>query len=302
MSTTPAPRPLTRRTLLGGALGLAGAGLLAACGSGNGSQATSTLPAGSSSTTPSRFLVPRFDANRFAVAGAEQRLVFSVLGADGTTPKDLPASLEMAVTKDGAPIGSPVTVAAHDDGIPIAYYPLRFVPPTAGMYTVSATVAGVPVSQAFQVNTTSAVPAVGSTLPSLHTPTTTDPRGVDPICTRVPGACPFHDTDLADALASATPTALLVSTPGYCQIAVCGPVLDLVTEQAGTATGVTVVHGEVYAHPKQGLDELAPLVEGLHLDWEPSLFVVDASGTIVERLDTVFDRTEIAAAFAKLGS
>jgi hypothetical protein len=93
---------------------------------------------------------------------------------------------------------------------------------------------------------------------------------------------------------------LLVSTPAYCQIGICGPVLDLLTELTGPTSGATVIHAEVYKAPKTSLDELAPVVEGLSLDYEPALFAVDATGTIVERLDTVFDRTEIAAALERL--
>ena len=93
----------------------------------------------------------------------------------------------------------------------------------------------------------------------------------------------------------------MISTPQYCQTGVCGPVLDLVMEQAAAQPGITVVHAEVYVAPDGGGDPaaggLAPAVGAYGLTFEPSLFVARADGTIVARLDNVFDRVELAAAF-----
>ena len=59
-----------------------------------------------------------------------------------------------------------------------------------------------------------------------------------------------------------------------------------------------VVHAEVYTDPDGGSDPatggLADAVDAYGLTFEPSLFVADADGTIVERLDNVFDRVELA--------
>ena len=44
----------------------------------------------------------------------------------------------------------------------------------------------------------------------------TDPRGVDPICTREPEVCPFHDITLTEALAAGKPVVYYVGTPAFC--------------------------------------------------------------------------------------
>ena len=70
------------------------------------------------------------------------------------------------------------------------------------------------------------MPAVGERLIPLPTPTTTEGRGVDPICTRQP-TCPFHEQTLEEAMGSGKAVAFIISTPQFCQTAICGPVLDL---------------------------------------------------------------------------
>ena len=109
---------------------------------------------------------------------------------------------------------------------------------------------------------------------------------------------------LADSLAAHRPVLLLLSTPRYCQTAICGPVLDLLVDAMSTRTDVDVIHNEVYANPDAvaSLDQAtpAPLVEAYSMVFEPCLFVVAAGGTLVRRLDTIYDRTELRAAISAL--
>jgi hypothetical protein len=133
----------------------------------------------------------------------------------------------------------------------------------------------------------------------MPTPTVTDAHGVDPICTNDP-VCDLHDATLADALEEGRPLALLVSTPAFCQFAVCGPVLDVLLGVAGDHPDVRLLHAEVYAHPEEELDTKAPIVDALGLTFEPCLLLVDATGTVKERLDTIFDTTEVDEALARL--
>ncbi len=53
------------------------------------------------------------------------------------------------------------------------------------------------------------------------------------------------------------------------------------------------VHAEVYTDLTA--TETTPAVDDLQLFYEPVLFVTDANGTIVERLDALFDVTELRA-------
>src|SRR5438132_1411319 len=83
--------------------------------------------------------------------------------------------------------------------------------------------------------------------PPNPTPTTANHLGVNPICTHDP-VCPFHSVSLDQAIGGTRPIALLVSTPAFCQVAICGPVLDLFIKRKATfaAQGITVIHAEVY--------------------------------------------------------
>ena len=56
-------------------------------------------------------------------------------------------------------------------------------------------------------------------------------------------------------------------------------------------TKVAMVHADVYADA--AATESAPVIEQLHLDYEPVVYLTDASGTIVDRLDGVWDASEL---------
>jgi hypothetical protein len=57
------------------------------------------------------------------------------------------------------------------------------------------------------------------------------------------------------------------------------------------ADSVTFVHAEVYTDT--AATEIAPAVEAVGLDYEPVLFVTGSDGVIIERLDAVWDVTEL---------
>ena len=75
----------------------------------------------------------------------------------------------------------------------------------------------------------------------------------------------------------------------------CGPSLEHLIEATATRTTSTVVHAEVFADPRNPagqFPELSPIIKAWELDFEPSLFVADADGTIVQALHFAFDRDE----------
>ena len=91
---------------------------------------------------------------------------------------------------------------------------------------------------------------------------------------------------------------VLVSTPAFCQTAICGPVLDLFVAAEAEFPEVTFIHVEVYASAEEveadGLQApLAPAVEALGLPFEPALFLIEADGTIAERIDVIYDEVEL---------
>ena len=314
--------PLTRRSLLLGTAGLAGAGLLAACGGGGEADPTDT--SSELGLTPlddqQVVLAQIFNANAYAISGTEQRLAFGLAGgAGGGLLLDSPAELRFDLLIDSSggtsgggesrleAVGDPVTVPRHADGIPIAYYPLRFTFPEPGTYVARVTVPDrdSPLEAALRVLSPeeSTLVQPGQPIPDVPTPTAADPLGTEPLCTREP-PCPLHDVSLSAARAEGAPVALLVSTPAFCQIGVCGPVLDLLLEEHDRFPDLRMIHCEVYAQADIGpsADNLVPTVAALGLDFEPSLFAIDAAGVVVDRIDNVFDRAEITAAIESIAT
>jgi len=300
--SAPGLRLVTRRNLL---IGAGGAIALVACGqTSTSTSGTSVAPAGSGSAAKLN-LAPRFDVNEYASVGSEQRMVVSLVDSSGVTPTDAPRSIEVTITdKDGKAVGKPVTALAQSDGVPVPYYPVRFTFDAPGTYKMAIPQV---TPQAFKVGAASSMPFVqpGSKLKSVNTPTVTDARGVDPICTRSKGMCELHQLDLVDAISAKKPIALLISTPKFCQIGVCGPVLELFLEQRAAFPDIQFIHAEVYKTPDANPADpsaggLAPVVDAFGLNFEPSLYFASADSTVVSRLDNVFDRAEIKANLDKL--
>ncbi len=153
----------------------------------------------------------------------------------------------------------------------------------------------------FQINDPTSVilPAPGQTLPGLDTPTTADPRGVNPICTRLAGPCPFHALTLTEALASGKPVAYVIGTPAHCQIGSCAPGLEsLIVAAERLGDTLAVVHAEVYVDDK-AVDTTAA-IEAFDLSFEPLVFLTDADGVISDRLDVMWDQSELDEALDRL--
>jgi hypothetical protein len=274
-----------------------GATLLSACGGGT-----------SNSASP-QFLVPFFATGEGEApilrTGIEQRMPWGLADRDGVPLADPPPSVTMTITDHaGAPAGAPINVDRHHDGTPQAYYPLRTTLTDPGTYTVSVAVGGRTFTRNVVFATPDQVPLVqpGERAVPVVTPTPADHRGVEPICTRTP-PCPLHDLTLSDALSNGRPTAFLISTPAFCQTAVCGPVLELLLEEAPQRP-LNAVHAEVYANAMATGDPLratlAEAVTAYKLSFEPSLIVADNKGMVAERLDFVFDRAELRQALDKV--
>ncbi|HEX7135846.1 MAG TPA: hypothetical protein VF228_24925 [Iamia sp.] len=283
--------------------GLVAVGGLAACGD-DGDDETG---GGTSEPTESeRVLVTMADSASSLVVGQPARLPLGVADADGALVDDPPAMLTVSIVdEDGTEVETGIEVAKRDVGLPRAFYPVAFTTPAAGFYRVVAEVDGQPVDAAFEVRPADeiVIPVPGQPLPPTPTPTVTDARGVDPICTQDP-PCALHEVDLETARGT-TPLAVLVSTPAFCQTAICGPVLDLFVAAQPDAPGVTFVHVEVYESADEVEAEgpqatLAPAVAAWQLPYEPCLFLVAADGTVAERLDVIYDADELAEALSRL--
>jgi hypothetical protein len=246
-------------------------------------------------TSPNQLVLVRRFAPKTLVTGTQRVPV--VLGdVNGLLPLDsTPPTLTASIVgEDEKVVVASVTAERHGEELQQPYYPFALSLTSAGNYTLQ-------LKDQPAVNTTVDVfvpadvpiPQVGAPLPPFDTPTVKDHRGVDPICTRDP-ACPLHDVSLRQALSAGKPVAYLIGTPAYCQTAVCGPVLDLLLDERAHRPEMTMVHAEVYTDST--IETVAPAVTAYHMNFEPALFVADAKGTLVARLDSIYDTQELKAA------
>jgi hypothetical protein len=209
---------LSRRQLLVGGSAATAAVLLGACGGDDERPGAEGDDARTTTTALEGLALVQFFGGPMFVPGPV-RLPFGVADEDGLLTTDAsPAELQVEILDaDGAPVGSALTVTRHADGI------------------------GSELS--FQVHEPGELQVLGpgDPLPAVATPTAQDAAGVDPICTSSP-VCPLHEVTLADALAESRPVALLVSTPAFCELAICGPVLDVLLTVADQHPDVRFLH------------------------------------------------------------
>lgn len=277
---------------------------------GFGSAVTSLLACGSSVSPTSQALpdgvqlVQRFP--QILVSG-EVRLPISLAQQSGiiTTDSDFkfPQTLTAKIVdlSTDEVINEDIGVDLHGIEIANPYYPFRTTIEKPGNYMLVVD-DGPQDGAAFSVLERDQVllPKVGDTLPSFDTPTFDNVRGVDPICTRLPKPCPFHELTLTEALQLKKPVAYLVGTPAHCSTGTCTPALNQLIGVARTLVDRAVfVHAEVYTDDTATV--VAPAVKAFAMTFEPALFIVDANSEIVERLDAVFDTKEITEALARTG-
>ena len=281
---------LSRRTLLAAGVG---AVVAAACGGGGSGRGSKT---GSAKAAGATVLVARFQDGTFVPGG--QRVAFSLGNKDGLISDNLPPSLDAEVLDANGKVVVPaVNAARHERNLPLPYWPFTLALATPGIYTLRTT-DGLEGSFSVVDPSQTKIPKVGEKLPPFDTPTTTDSRGVNPICSRQP-ICPLHDITLTQALQSGKPVAYFIGTPAFCQTGVCGPILDFVVAQhQRLGDKMAMVHADVYTDSTA--TTTTPAVDAYNMTFEPCLWVADPSGTIVERLDFVFDESELSAALAKV--
>jgi len=296
----PFPTYSRRRFLtLSASVGLGG--FLAACG-GSSSPSSSGAIDGISGTLqvvkrfPTTGLVP--GSIRLPISLADTSGVLTTAGK-----AKLPQTLTGKVidTATGDVVIASVSADKHDTNMSTAYWPFIVDVKKTGVYLLILDIA--PESEmSFQVEERENVlsPLVGDALPPFDTPTVDDKRGVDPICTRPEGTCPFHAVTLTEALKSGKPVVYFIGTPAYCQTGTCAPGLDaLIALSKNVGDAAMFVHADVYAD--KTATNLAPAIEAYKLTYEPLLYITDAKGVLVNRLDAVFDVTEMSSALAAVG-
>lgn len=287
------PRHLSRRRLLGlgasAVVGIPMMSLLTACG-GSSDTTSGATPDG---FDPEAILAARWIPTE--LGPGRQRLPLSIGDAAGLTQEGPDRLVAKIVSLDDDSVVVEQLVADRrslGEGT-IPFWTFRSALDRPGFY--SLVVDGGPVEgAAFQVQDPAdlSVDRIGDALTGFDTPTFDDSRGVEVVCTRQPEPCPFHDLTLNEALATGRPVVYLVGTPAHCQTGVCGPVLEQMIDLAEELGDAAVfVHADVYAD--RAATTVAPAVQAARLTFEPTVFVTDASGVVVDRLDAVWDADEI---------
>ncbi len=138
----------------------------------------------------------------------------------------------------------------------------------------------------------------GAPAPKAASPTLAVPLGADPICTRLPEICDLHENSLADLVGQGRPLVVMFSTPARCSTRVCGPTLELLlAEMASAADTVDFVHVEIYQNLTS--NDIVSTVDAWGLPSDPWLFGIDPAGTIIVRMDGIFDQADIRDVIAQ---
>ena len=284
---------ITRRRFLAG---VAASGALAACGGSNdggdpAGEDDAVLDADAGAAENGFTLVQRFP-NNVQIPG-EIRMPITLSTGNAQFIQDGPAALTAQVLDiDGNQLGDAIS-AVRRDVAPAPYYDFRTTIDAPGFFALA--VAGGPDGgAAFQVMDPRAVavPTPGEMLPGFDTPTSDDLQGFEVLCTRTPEPCPFHAVTLTEALAANRPVAYYVGTPAFCSTGSCAPALEaLIAAQQQFGDTFTFVHAEVFSDADG--TAIAPAVTAVGMTYEPALFITDAAGMILERLDAVWDETEL---------
>jgi len=299
---------LSRRRFLIGAATAAGALGAAACSKGSG---VIQVPNGSSASNLSLLITsgavdgPGNDQEVSVFeAGMAQRVAFVLAGKSGFLAP-APGSTTLIAGPDEKHWGRSIPLTVHGDTGASAstYLVATYTFAQPGTFWFRATYQGQTTDSPVSVIAPSQalVPYAGQKMISTPTPTVADARGVNPICTRSP-MCPFHSQSLDVVLTQNLPVALVFATPALCQTATCGPVLDTVVAAAPAYAGkINFVHSEIFVGLSRN-DANTPAVLAYHLQSEPLMFLADAHGTVVERIDGLFGKAEVTAALDRLVS
>jgi hypothetical protein len=264
---------MSRRGLLAGA-GAGALAVLAACGK----------------SSPGFTVAARYPSNTF-VPGA-LRLPIS-LADKGSLRRTGPAKLTGRVLDSNNKEIAKITAGIRSTNMVIPYWPVNVTIDNPGTYTLRID-GDDGFGAAFMVNKPSevTVPYVGSVLPPFDTPTVDNHRGVEPYCTLTPNPCPLHDVTLTQALSSGKPVGYMIGTPAHCQTGVCAPALEcLVKSHARVGDKIVMVHADVYSDSAG--TTVAPAVDALGLEYEPVLYLCAPGGKVRDRIDVMWDQTEL---------
>jgi hypothetical protein len=244
---------------------------------------------------PSRFAVGLFDSKGGVVRDAAVHFHYYDLSNPETPVLEAEADATPLHTPDGL-----TTIFAHerefkragDWGVEVQ---AAFPDGTAAVKRIG-----------FQVLPDSPTLKPGQSVPALETPTSAQVNNDLSKLTSAPAPNPaFYQVSLAQALANGKPTVLLFATPAFCQTRFCGPAYEQTSElQSRYGDSFNFVHVEVYTglpNPAANNWEVAPAMTAFGLTTEPWLYLIDAEGKIVYRVEGIFTTAEVERHLQALG-
>ena len=143
-------------------------------------------------------------------------------------------------------------------------------------------------------------PTLGAPAPKTKTPTANDVEDLLTITSDTAPDTRLYQLSIDQAVSSGKPSLILFATPGFCQTAVCGPGVDVLSRLVDTyGDKFNPVHVEIYQYPFEKLQQVQAMQEW-GLKTEPWLFLVDKSGNIAGRFEGGITFEELAPEVQKL--
>ena len=269
---------------------------------------------------PQRFLVGVLGGDGGVLVGGDVSLDFTFFGADPSSESgdEVPSITDVTATFTPVALTREVEEASprlSQSGEAGVYEATGVVFDRPGFWGVQVTAqvdgAEQIVDAAFEVLGEHQIPTAGSPAPRTVNLLPGDPEApVGAVDSRAAedGSVPdpeLHELTVADAIATGRPTLLVVSTPVYCVSRFCGPITDAVQRLAGRiGDAANFVHIEVW----RDFEEV--VLNRAAAEWifpsedvdakEPWVFLIDGTGTVVERWDNVTNEPELEAAVRSL--
>ncbi len=220
-------------------------------------------------------------------------------------PEHTAAALDAVRVVSALPVPAPPRQAAHDGHL-TAVYVGNITIDESGWWGLefdvtvgSETHEGLRRRVLVQERTTS--PMLGEPVPPSRQLTLRDVDDPIEVSSAIEPTPEMLELTVEEALATGKPSVIAFVTPAFCETRFCGPVLEMVIVPAFQQYGdrVNFLHIEPYDLPKirtEGVREPVPTVIEWGLQTEPVIFVTDAAGLVVAKLEGITDLEELSQA------
>lgn len=235
-----------------------------------------------------------------------QRVLVALIGSGGAN--QFLGSAEQPVTVEFLPPdqseASLVTGGfLSTNGVALGLYVTSFDFDQPGQWTVSLAGDDAESTAGFvNVVSDSPVPEAGDPAPASVTLTAATAAELAAITTDAEPNPDFYSLSIHEAIANGRPTAIVFSTPAFCQTAICGPTVEMVKVVAAGHPEVDFVHVEPFELEQARAGSLVP-IEAM-LDWqlatEPWIFVVDGDGLVSASFEGIVGQDELDSALSAL--